>query len=963
MKRTIWILVLWLIMIALPAQARYLAKLDAGRWETDIWQTAQALDTDGIEVYYYTQNHILAGIPTDKGTQYEDISTRLSSLPLTGRLYLISSLDAQPISLPLGAGKVITEMDNALLLQSDLDEIQLRSQTAYPFTILDLQPLRFATDGMQMADASLIRSEITQMLNRVNPASVQGMMQGLEDFITRYALAPNRLEIAEWIRDKYLSFGLTDVQLFPFEWNNTTQYNVIATLPGSLFPEQYIVVGGHHDSTNNHGNPYESAPGADDNASGAVATLEMARVMMASGYQPRSSIRFMTFAAEEFGLWGSKAYAAWAKENDLNIRLMINHDMIAHNTASPGNWQVMLMPYAGSMEHSMFTSQITQNYTSLGAFFGSLNSGSSDSFPFWQQGYNVIYFFEEEFCPYYHSSNDLVINTDPLYAAEVIKASVAVAASFADMPSAPDTVQVFDAGDGQSLYVQWTAPDDPLVNSYHLYYGTQQYNLSGHIEVTGNSYTISGLEEGQAYYVGVSCVDDKGNESYRLYGVGTPYVIPQMPLEFYDIPQTDGIALNWAPNQETDLTGYHLYRSQQAGEEGVALTFIDKEEHSYLDTDVQGGRHFYYYTLKAEDEDGNLSQPTLQVPSRPQSMDQGILIIDETTGYTGATPFQPTDEEVDEFYDYALGDFEYDKLDLAHLPSFLRLADIGVYSSILWHINDLFTHTQPMIAQQVLDRYISNGGNILFSFYYPSMAFAMNAGYPASFDADNWLNSALGIASVDYANAARFLRAVPLVDGYPLLEVDPDKSIAPLNYHLINIEGMEVADHATAIYGYGNDFEDDTPQGRLNGMAVGIYNEYGEGKAITLSYPLYNMQAQQAKELVRYVFANVFKEGDGNDPNQNIVPALRFGNPYPNPFAGSTWVSLSVKDTSKPVQVSVYNLRGQLVRSLYDETGGKEIQLSWDGKDAHGKTLGSGIYIITAKQGKAGSSTKIVHLK
>jgi leucyl aminopeptidase len=163
---------------------------------------------------------------------------------------------------------------------------------------------------------------------------------------------------------QFQSFGVPDVQLFSFNWNNTTQYNVVATIPGTVYPDQYIVVGGHHDSINNSGDPYTSAPGADDNASGSVAALEMARVMMQSGYQPRASIRFITFAAEEFGLWGAKYYSAYAQDNNLNIRLMMNHDMIANNTADPGDWEVRLMPYDGSMDHSAYALQLTEQYTS-----------------------------------------------------------------------------------------------------------------------------------------------------------------------------------------------------------------------------------------------------------------------------------------------------------------------------------------------------------------------------------------------------------------------------------------------------------------------------------------------------------------------------------------------------------------------------------------------------------------------
>ena len=480
MKRFMLSLALLAAIIGLAAEPMYLAWLDAStlmsRENLPLREAVRTLDIRGLEVYHYTSTRIVAGIPEAKAAQFASFSTRIASLPINGRLYLISRLDPKPFELPSGIGDLLLDMGDALLIRSDLTDVQLRERIAYPFTQLELEPLRFAQDGMSISPDSLARTDLSQLLALISATSVQGMIQNLQDFTTRYALAPNHLQVAEWIRDKFISFGLSDVQLFPFQWNNTTQYNVVATITGSVYPNQYIIVGGHHDSTNNHGDPYASAPGADDNASGTVAALEMARAISLSGYVPRTSIRFVTFAAEEFGLWGAKAYSLWAQQNNLNIRLMMNHDMIANNNTPAPDWQVMLMPYDGSMNHSIYASQITENYTTLGTFLGNMNSGSSDSHPFWQRGYNVVYFFEAEFCPYYHSSNDIVANIDPIYAAEVIKASTAVAATFADMPSAPSYLSVFDAGDGETLVIDWPNVNDPSVTHYRLYYGTQLNN-------------------------------------------------------------------------------------------------------------------------------------------------------------------------------------------------------------------------------------------------------------------------------------------------------------------------------------------------------------------------------------------------------------------------------------------------------------------------------------------------------
>ena len=207
--------------------------------------------------------------------------------------------------------------------------------------------------------------DLQNLVDAVEADSVLSHIQGLQDFGTRYCFADNRAAVSQWIRDLFISFGVPHVELHQFELDGTDQYNVVATIPGSVYPDEYIIVGGHHDSYNQYDDPYLSAPGADDNASGTAACLEMARVMMACGYRPRRSIRFVTFAAEEWGMIGSYAYAGYALENEMDIRLMINHDMIGNNTAAPGEWQVSLMPYEVSLEHSYRALDITPLYTNM----------------------------------------------------------------------------------------------------------------------------------------------------------------------------------------------------------------------------------------------------------------------------------------------------------------------------------------------------------------------------------------------------------------------------------------------------------------------------------------------------------------------------------------------------------------------------------------------------------------------
>ena len=87
-------------------------------------------------------------------------------------------------------------------------------------------------------------------------------------------------------------------------------YNVIADIPGTQKPEEFVIVGGHIDS-------WDGATGTTDNGTGTATTLEAARILMAVGAKPKRSIRFMLWSGEEQGLMGSRA---WCQRNRKLVR-------------------------------------------------------------------------------------------------------------------------------------------------------------------------------------------------------------------------------------------------------------------------------------------------------------------------------------------------------------------------------------------------------------------------------------------------------------------------------------------------------------------------------------------------------------------------------------------------------------------------------------------------------------------
>ncbi|HEY5226916.1 MAG TPA: M20/M25/M40 family metallo-hydrolase, partial [Opitutaceae bacterium] len=112
--------------------------------------------------------------------------------------------------------------------------------------------------------------------------------------------------------------------------------NVVATLPGTDTDSgRTLVVSGHYDSrASDMLDETAAAPGADDDASGVSAVIELARVM--SHYRFRATIVFIAVAGEEQGLNGSSQWAREAKKRSANIEAMFDNDIIGSSRSEKG---------------------------------------------------------------------------------------------------------------------------------------------------------------------------------------------------------------------------------------------------------------------------------------------------------------------------------------------------------------------------------------------------------------------------------------------------------------------------------------------------------------------------------------------------------------------------------------------------------------------------------------------------
>ena len=123
------------------------------------------------------------------------------------------------------------------------------------------------------------------------------------------------------------------VSVQPFTSHGLTVNNLEAVLPGHIVADEIIVAGAHYDSV-------AGTPGANDNASGVAALLELARLLAGTAL-PRT-VRFVAFANEEAPFFygdemGSNLYAARAQAQGKRIEAMLSLETIGYYTDEPGS--------------------------------------------------------------------------------------------------------------------------------------------------------------------------------------------------------------------------------------------------------------------------------------------------------------------------------------------------------------------------------------------------------------------------------------------------------------------------------------------------------------------------------------------------------------------------------------------------------------------------------------------------
>lgn len=420
------------------------------------------------------------------------------------------------------------------------------------------------------------RAQIDDILREISPQRIQATIDKLVSFGTRHTMSDTVSETRgigaarRWIKSELERCGAAaggrlqvalDSHLHPIDRRlsrPTEIVNVVATLPGTQAEsrDRMYVVSGHYDSRNSDdADAINDSPGANDDASGTAAVMELACVM--ARHQFDATLVFMTVAAEEQGLYGSAHYAEQAKQKQLNIAGMFTNDIIGSSYNEEGkrdNSQVRLfaegIPATKEMSEKMRTliatggendslpRQLARHVKEAGERYVKgfkvnivnrrdryLRGG--DHAPFLDRGFAALRFTEpaEDFNHQHQNVRtegnkkigDLPEFIDPDYIAQVARVNAASLATLALAPAAPQEAKIRTAKLDNHTELTWQANAVPDLAGYRIVWRDTTAAQWQGSQYVGNVTSVSMPLSKDNVFFGVQAVDKDGNVSVASY--------------------------------------------------------------------------------------------------------------------------------------------------------------------------------------------------------------------------------------------------------------------------------------------------------------------------------------------------------------------------------------------------------------------------------------------------------------
>ncbi|NBW27472.1 MAG: M20/M25/M40 family metallo-hydrolase [Flavobacteriaceae bacterium] len=211
----------------------------------------------------------------------------------------------------------------------------------------------FITINASFGQVAIYDPEIKKMVSEVSSENMEAIVKKLVSFGTRHTLSDTKSSTRgigaaqRWVKSEFDNYAkssngrlTSEIDYFTIKAdgrrikNDSQLGNVMATLKGTdATDDRVLIISGHLDSrASDVMDSTIDAPGANDDASGVAAMMELARIMCKREFP--FSIIFVAVVGEEQGLYGAKHLADKAKDQNWNVIAMINNDMIGNSLSS-----------------------------------------------------------------------------------------------------------------------------------------------------------------------------------------------------------------------------------------------------------------------------------------------------------------------------------------------------------------------------------------------------------------------------------------------------------------------------------------------------------------------------------------------------------------------------------------------------------------------------------------------------
>lgn len=852
---------------------------------------------------------------------------------------------------------------------------------------------------------------IETMLNSVSTDSIFSYLDTLVSFYTRHTNSDTTSPVTgigaarNFIYSKFDQFGGQTnggVQpgffLFPATVCgifSSAHKNVLGTINGTQTPDRIFIVSGHMDGRT-HGicDNTSFAPSANDDGSGAVVSIEMARVISQFADDIESTLIIMTVTGEDQGLFGSTAYADWAFANNLRIDGMITNDVVGNITgcvdpACPnGNFitdSTSVRHFSGgpstssSRQFTRYMKLKAEQYISEVPWTVNLIPSldrpgrGGDHRPFYENGYSAARFTEpHEFGDgsggngRQHNEFDLIEFVNIPYIARIVKTNLtgfAILAMAPETPSAPLNVQ--NAGNGTDFILTWLGTNsEPDFTGYRIALRNPDSLFYQQIIPVGNvnQFTLTGLTPEQPIYLCYSALDTSGNESiFSIEVLVTPSNIPATPQGLDATSMPTGIQLTWLPNTELDLDGYLITRTDPTG--SSTQFNVNASQTNFFDNSAT--QHtLYHYTIQARDTDNNLSPPSAAKLGQLATHDMGILLLDASRDESGISPIFPSDEQVDSFYYNILANFnvaaEWDIADSLEIDLNISDADMAIYSTVILH-SDVRRPTHKIAEDTVaLRKYLENGGQLFISGWQIIESASQILSAIKIFEPGNFVYDILQTDTSENAITDDFRGADPVIPEYHPITVDSVK-IPNFGGDLISMEvlrSISGGSNTEVLYTYRSS---EIPPSEFHGLPVALRHITASLQIIVIDFPLYYIKQTESQQLITQGLIDLGEITGIKDETDNtaaIPDRFELSQNYPNPFNPVTIIKYGIPVKSNVV-LSLYNILGEQVRVIVNEEkepGIYKIELN-------AKNLPSGIYFYQLRAGNYFETNKMVLLK